>query len=112
TNATACGSAKRKRADGPLPCRFQRSICRYAFDHSWISQMRTVSVALLLLVLSGATGFAIDPNECEIQRAAYPKDWNDVSKDRSLFTCSSHYSGSIRVFLGAADGAGRRLMTL
>jgi hypothetical protein len=74
--------------------------------------MRTVFVVLLLLVLSGGTGFAIDPNECEIQRAAYPKDWNDVSKDRSLFTCSSHYSGSIRIMLGAADGAGRRLMTL
>jgi hypothetical protein len=74
--------------------------------------MRTVSVTLLLLALSAGTGFAISPNECEIQRGAYPKDWNDVSGDRSLFTCSSHYSGSLRVILGAADKAGRRLMTL
>jgi hypothetical protein len=74
--------------------------------------MRTVSVAVFLLALSAETGFAVSPDECEIQRAAYPKDWNDVSRDRSLFTCSSHYSGSLRVMLGAADKAGRRLMTL
>jgi hypothetical protein len=74
-------------------------------------QKRTI-VAAVLLVASASTGFAVSPDECEKQRAAYPKDWNDVAGDRSLFTCSSHYSGSLRIMLGTTDKGGRRLMTL
>jgi hypothetical protein len=72
----------------------------------------TAICSALLLVASARTGNAVAPDECEQQRAVYPKDWNDVSKDKSLFTCSSHYSGSLRIMLGAVDRGGRRLMTL
>ena len=74
--------------------------------------MNTIRLVPLLLIISTGMAFAIDPDECEIQRAAYPKDWNDVSKYKSLFTCSSRYSGSIAIMIGPADNADRRLMSL
>jgi hypothetical protein len=67
---------------------------------------------LCALVASTASAFAVAGDECETQRAFYPKDWNDVSKDKILFTCLSHYAGAMRVTLGDADKAGRRLMSI
>ena len=43
-----------------------------------------------------ANGGAVAPDECEEQRMQYPKDWNNVSKEKPLFDCSSHYSGALR----------------
>ena len=48
----------------------------------------------------------------EQQRALFPKEWNDVSKEKPLFFCWSHYSGAFKVTLGTADDKGRRLMSL
>jgi hypothetical protein len=55
---------------------------------------------------------AIAPDECEQQRALFPKEWNDVGKEKPLFYCWSHYSGRFRVTLGSADDKGRRLLSL
>jgi hypothetical protein len=55
---------------------------------------------------------AFPPDGCEQQRGLYPKSWSDVSRDADLFECTSHYSGSLRVKLGASDANGRRLMSI
>jgi hypothetical protein len=68
------------------------------------------ALGLLLGTLPGA--HAVRPDECEQQRKLYPEVWADVSQEQALFECSSHYAGSLRVKLGAADAAGRALMSL
>jgi hypothetical protein len=68
------------------------------------------SLIVLLTALSGA--HAVRPDECEQQRKLYPEVWADVSQEQALFECSSHYAGSLRIKLGAADGSGRALMSL
>jgi hypothetical protein len=68
------------------------------------------SLAVLLANLSGA--HAVRPDECEQQRKLYPAVWADVSQEQPLFECASHYAGSLRIKLGAADGSGRALMSL
>jgi hypothetical protein len=55
---------------------------------------------------------AVEPNECELQRAQYPKSWKDVSQEKALFDCRSHYAGGLAVRLGANDDAGRAMMSL
>jgi hypothetical protein len=70
-----------------------------------------ISVAALWAFAAGPAA-AVAPDECEHQRAMFPKDWNDVSKEQPLFVCHSHYSGSFEVTLGEADKRGRRLMSL
>jgi hypothetical protein len=68
--------------------------------------------ALFLLLATTQTVGAVAPDECEQQRARYPKNWNDVSRERLLFTCTSHYSGSLRIMIGETDRGGRALMSL
>src|SRR5438067_10620146 len=68
------------------------------------------SAALCLLLASPA--LAIRPDECEQQRALFPKDWNDVTKEKPLCYCWSHNSGALRFTLGAVDDKGRRLLSL
>ena len=70
-----------------------------------------ISMAAFCLVIASPAK-AIRPDECEQQRAAFPKEWNDVSKEKPLFFCWSHYSGAFKVTLGAGDKEGRRLMSL
>jgi len=55
---------------------------------------------------------AVGPDECERQRAEYPKVWNDVSSERPLFICSSHYAGSVKIAIGKAADGGRELMSI
>src|SRR5262245_52256737 len=75
--------------------------------------MRPANVAALFLLLATTQiAGAVAPDECEQQRARYPKNWNDVSREKPLFTCTSHYSGSLRIMLGETDRAGRTLMSL
>lgn len=74
--------------------------------------MRTASAAAPLFLLIANPALAVAPDECEQQRALFPKEWNDVSKEKPLFVCWSHYSGGLRVTLGPADAKGRRLMSL
>ena len=71
----------------------------------------TLSAAALCLLLA-SPALAIRPDECEQQRALFPKEWNDVTKEKPLFYCWSHYSGALRVTLGAVDDKGRRLLSL
>jgi hypothetical protein len=73
--------------------------------------MRVKGVAALLLLVADAA-LAVAPDECEQQRAAYPRVWNDVSGDKAVFSCSSHYSGYIKIMLGSGDKDGRRLMSI
>ena len=74
--------------------------------------MRTIMSAAILSMSIASPAEAIRPDECEQQRALLPKEWNDVSKEKPLFFCWSHYSGAFKVTLGAADDKGRRLMSL
>jgi hypothetical protein len=55
---------------------------------------------------------AIRPDECEQQRALYPKNWNDISKEKPLFRCLSHYSDALWISISAPDDGGRILMSL
>lgn len=63
-----------------------------------------------VLVLVSQSARAIRPDECEQQRALYPKNWNDTSNEKPLFRCLSHYSGGLRISIGAPDNKGRSLM--
>ena len=74
--------------------------------------MRTIMSAAALSMLLASPAEAIRSDECEQQRALFPKEWNDVSKEKPLFFCWSHYSGAFKVTLGTADDKGRRLMSL
>ena len=74
--------------------------------------MRAIISAAALCALAAGPAAAVRPDECEQQRAAFPKKWNDVSKERPLFICGSHYAGALQVTLGEPDKQGRRLMSL
>jgi hypothetical protein len=67
---------------------------------------------LFLAVMTPGVSLAVSPDECGEQRSQYPKEWNDVSKETPVFTCTSHYAGAIKIRLGKPDDAGRRLMSL
>ena len=69
-------------------------------------------LGLSLLIFGTTAAVAVRPDECEQQRAQYPKNWTDVSHEQALFDCSSHYSGGIRVKIGASDSRGRTLFSL
>lgn len=73
--------------------------------------MRLIT-GLSLLIATTTASFAVRPDECEQQRAQYPKKWTDVSKERALFDCNSHYSGQLRIKIGATGSDGRTLMSL
>lgn len=69
--------------------------------------------ALMLAVFAGGNpAVAVREDECEQQRADYPKDWNDVLKAEPLFRCQSHYEGTLLVSIGPPDEKGRSLMNL
>ncbi len=69
--------------------------------------------ALLLAVLAaGHAAVAVREDECEQQRADYPKDWNDVLEAEPLFRCQSHYEGTLLVSIGTPDESGRSIMNL
>jgi hypothetical protein len=74
--------------------------------------MRATVSATAACVLMASPALAVRPDECEQQRALFPEDWNDVSKDKPLFYCWGHYAGGLRVTLGPADDNGRRLLSL
>jgi len=76
------------------------------------TKMRAIMSAAALCVLIASPAEAIRPDECEQQRTLFPKEWNDVSKEKPLFFCWSRQAGSFRVTLGTADRQGRRLMSL
>jgi hypothetical protein len=65
-----------------------------------------------LLFLPMERAHAVDPDECNLQRAQYPRNWKDVSQEKALFDCQSHYAGGLAVRLGANDNAGRAMMSL
>lgn len=74
--------------------------------------MRAIALSLLALGLMPASAaLAFAPDGCEQQRALYPKDWEDVSREKVLFTCSGH-GGAVQVRLGATDKTGRTLMSI
>jgi hypothetical protein len=71
--------------------------------------------ALLLIALAAGTigpAAAFAPDGCEQQRKQYPVNWNDTSREKPLFTCTSHYSEIYRVKIGETDEAGRTMMSL
>jgi hypothetical protein len=71
----------------------------------------TLSLFAVLYAIAGEV-HAFPLNGCEQQRAMYPKDWSDVSHDKALFDCASHYSGSVRVKISPKNSSGLSLMSL
>jgi hypothetical protein len=87
--------------------------CRWAFVFAhWEDAMRAIIAAAAFCALAAGPAAAVRGDECEQQRALFPKEWNDVSKERPLFICNSHYAGTLQVTLGEPDKQGRRLMSL
>jgi hypothetical protein len=79
----------------------------------WIGSAAIGAIGSLGFMLSTLPlAHAIRPDECEQQRKLYPAVWADVSQEQPLFDCASHYSGSLRIKLGATDRGGRTLMSL
>jgi len=78
---------------------------------AYASSLLTAALWLAILAASDAA-FAVREDECEQQRADFPKDWNDVLKAEPLFRCQSHYEGTMLVSVGAPDKSGRSLMNL
>ena len=70
------------------------------------------AVIIAAMTLEAATVLAVRPDECEQQRAQYPKVWNDVSREKAIFDCISHYSGALRIKIGDTDGAQRTLLSI
>jgi hypothetical protein len=73
--------------------------------------MRGVLIGLLV-AMTPFPALAVRPDECEQQRAQYPRDWNDVSNEKPLFICTSHYGGAVKVTIGKAADEGRWLMSV
>ena len=71
-----------------------------------------IGLALLVATLAPRDAGAVAADECETQRALFPKDWNDVTGENPVWTCRSHYAGLLQVRLGAPDRAGRHPMSL
>jgi hypothetical protein len=90
----------------------RRAVTASVGGQSGGNAMRAIISMAALCVLIASPAKAIRPDECEQQRAAFPKEWNDVSKEKPVFFCWSHYSGAFKVTLGAGDKDGRRLMSL
>lgn len=55
---------------------------------------------------------AVPEDECEQQRALYPKEWNDVLAAKTLYRCQSKYEGTMLVSVGTPDESGRVIMNL
>jgi hypothetical protein len=73
--------------------------------------MRAV-IPLILLALMTQAASAVGLDECKQQRMQYPKNWKDVSKEKGLFDCNSHYAGALRIKVGETDSGGRTLISL
>jgi len=74
---------------------------------------RSTLVAMILLsALCGQPAAAFAPDGCDAQRTQYPDNWNDTSKEKALFKCSSRQGPWLDVKLGAGDGSGHTLMSL
>jgi hypothetical protein len=71
------------------------SRCRIGPAHARMSPMpeiRTLVLApLVALTVLPAAGRAVSADACEEQRAQFPKDWLDVSRETPLFDCRGHY---------------------
>jgi hypothetical protein len=75
-----------------------------------ISFRLLTGLAALTALASPSFGFEADG--CEKQRAQYPKRWNDVSKEKTLFNCAASDGSRLSVRLGASDGNGRTLISV
>ena len=73
--------------------------------------MRLHFLGISFLAMTMSPAFAFAPNGCQQQRAMYPKQWDDVSKEKLLFLCSSHYVDPIRITISQPDEHGRQLMS-
>jgi hypothetical protein len=69
---------------------------------------------LIALFMSGTVvpAASFELNGCELQRSQYPNKWNDTASEKPLFTCESHYNGTLRIKIGASDNSGRTMMSL
>ena len=75
--------------------------------------MRNGRAFLVIALVVGATARvgAFPADGCEQQRKQYPANWNDTSAEKTLFICESQ-RGHFYVKVGAADEAGRTLMSI
>jgi hypothetical protein len=69
----------------------------------------------LLIALAGGTigpAAAFAPDGRERQRALYPANWSDTSREKALFICQSPRDDPVRIKIGASDSVGRTLMSV
>ena len=76
-----------------------------------MSRKPALILALCLMAASGAATAQRYEDPCAKQRALYPPDWDDVSRETPLFTCNAG-GDFIQVRVAATDAAGRTLMSL
>jgi hypothetical protein len=105
---TAAGDA----GDRPGTICVRRVVTAFVGWRAGRNQVRGIMSAAALCMLITSPAGAVGPDECKQQRALFPKEWNDVSTEKPLFSCRSHYSGRLQVTLGAADDQVRRLMSV
>jgi hypothetical protein len=83
------------------------------------TQAETKNVTLYRTLLASApiiaaatSAAAFAPDGCEQQRAQYPANWSDTSREKPLFICTSPHSEPYRIKIGDKNDAGRTLMSL
>jgi hypothetical protein len=74
--------------------------------------MRSLYAVLVYWCVLEGSASAVREDACEQQRALYPKSWSDLSNERLLVHCSSHYAGELHVRLGKPNALGNRMMSL
>ncbi|MBR1121538.1 hypothetical protein JQ628_08455 [Bradyrhizobium lablabi] len=74
-------------------------------------RIRRLLLIPALLIAAAVSAHAFEADGCEKQRKLFPADWNDTSKEKTLFACESQQT-RFYVKTGATDGAGRTLMSL
>src|SRR4051794_3496184 len=69
-----------------------------------------IGLLVLTVLAPSSSGFKLDG--CEKQRAQYPKRWNDVRKEKTLFHCAASDGSRLSVRLGASDSKRRTLISV
>lgn len=79
--------------------------------HRLISVCTTFAGALATLITCPDPTLAFAEDGCEKQRALFPTEWSDISKEKPRFLCEGK-GLRLRVSTGAPDEAGRVPMSL
>jgi hypothetical protein len=92
--------------------RHYEDLMSYERSRSALRIAAASAVAAAIVITLSRPAAAVRADECEQQRARYPRDWIAVAADATLFKCQSHYSGALVIKLARPDRDGRALMSL